>query len=229
MGVPRWAVGIVVACLVGIIIAICIAAFEPSSNKRGRWVRVAAWFRAALVPLAIATVAIIVAALAWRGASQFIAKSSMTFAAQQGGGGIAAEGGGKCSAAGAEAAKTCGAEDPVSDPDYNMKEIAKQSILLEEHLIEKNKRCKDCIVKHFLHIIALAEEAQCLAGSNLSKYPYMDDSPAYYKKQYERWMANRDDDHTYRKVDDQLRKRRKLLVAYYILGDGVTGTPHLDG
>ena len=39
----------------------------------------------------------------------------------------------------------------------------KSSILLEEHLANKNKRCRDCITKHFLHIIGLAEEAQMLA------------------------------------------------------------------
>jgi len=52
---------------------------------------------------------------------------------------------------------SCGALDPVSDPKYNMQQIVKQSILLEEHLINKNKRCRDCITKHFQHIIRLAE------------------------------------------------------------------------
>ena len=34
--------------------------------------------------------------------------------------------------------KSCGALDPVSNPAYNMQQIVKQSILLEEHLINKN-------------------------------------------------------------------------------------------
>ena len=67
---------------------------------------------------------------------------------------------GKCSVSG------CSSIDPVSDPKYNMQQIVKQSILLEEHLANKNKRCRDCITKHFLHIIGLAEEAQMLAYSN---------------------------------------------------------------
>ena len=37
-------------------------------------------------------------------------------------------------------AKTCGAIDPVSDPKYNMTQIIKQSILLEEHITNKNKK-----------------------------------------------------------------------------------------
>ena len=38
---------------------------------------------------------------------------------------------------------TCDALDPVSDPRYNMQQIIKQSILLEEHLTNKNKRCRN--------------------------------------------------------------------------------------
>ena len=35
---------------------------------------------------------------------------------------------------------SCDSIDPVSDPRYNMQQIIKQSILLEEHLTNKNKR-----------------------------------------------------------------------------------------
>lgn len=48
---------------------------------------------------------------------------------------------------------------PVMDPLFNMREICKQSILLEDHLFQKKKRCKDCCIKHQLTIEALAEEA----------------------------------------------------------------------
>ena len=47
---------------------------------------------------------------------------------------------------------SCGALDPVSNPAYNFQQIVKQSILLEEHITNKNKRCRDCITKHFLHL-----------------------------------------------------------------------------
>lgn len=111
----------------------------------------------------------------------------------------------------------CGAIDPVSSPDYNMKEIAKQSILLEEHLAERNKRCKDCICKHFFHIIGLAEEALCLAGSQVNKYPLMDSCPTFYKDLFDTWMANKSDEGTMLAVMDELRKRRKELVKTYVL------------
>ena len=48
---------------------------------------------------------------------------------------------------------------PVMDPLFNMREICKQSILLEDHLFQKKKRCRDCCIKHQLTIEALAEEA----------------------------------------------------------------------
>ena len=50
----------------------------------------------------------------------------------------------------------------ISDPRYNIREIVKQMILLEQHLLEKDKYCPDCISKHLLTVEALAEEAQCL-------------------------------------------------------------------
>ena len=136
----------------------------------------------------------------------FVAVTETEPAAQVGGAG------GSCSAA---EAKTCGAADPVSDPAYNMKEIIKQSILLEEHLVEPPKRCKDCIVKHFLHIIGLGQEAQMLAGRK--SYPMLDTTPAFYDQLYNRWLSRQDDDTTMREVEEKLRERRKEMVKKYIL------------
>lgn len=48
---------------------------------------------------------------------------------------------------------------PILNPKFNLREICKNSILLEDHLFQKGKRCEDCIKKHFLTIEALAEEA----------------------------------------------------------------------
>lgn len=48
---------------------------------------------------------------------------------------------------------------PVMSPVFNMREICKQCILLEDHLSHTEKRCTDCCIKHFLTIEALAEEA----------------------------------------------------------------------
>ena len=48
---------------------------------------------------------------------------------------------------------------PIMDPGFNLREISKQSILLEDHLFNARKLCNDCCVKHFLTMEGLAEEA----------------------------------------------------------------------
>jgi hypothetical protein len=113
--------------------------------------------------------------------------------------------------------KTCGALDPVSDPEYNMKEIIKQSILLEQHLADKRKRCKDCILKHFLHCQGLAEEAVMLAGAKISSYPMMEESAAFYIQVSQTWLLDTNDETTMLTIEGQLRDWRKQLMAVYFL------------
>lgn len=48
---------------------------------------------------------------------------------------------------------------PVMDPRFNLREIAKQLILLEDHLSQPRRRCPDCIRKHFATVEAFCEEA----------------------------------------------------------------------
>jgi len=49
--------------------------------------------------------------------------------------------------------------DPVTDPVYNIREVCKQCVLLEDHLAQARKRCPDCIRKHLFSIEGLTEEA----------------------------------------------------------------------
>lgn len=111
----------------------------------------------------------------------------------------------------------CGAQDPVSEPSYNMKEVIKQSILLEEHLTIVSKRCKDCIAKHFLHIEGLVSEAIMLACDRVGQYPYMKECNQEYQVLFQAWLQNKDDDENLRMVARKLREVRKKLVAVYIL------------
>lgn len=115
--------------------------------------------------------------------------------------------------------KSCGALDPVSDPKYNMQQIVKQSILLEEHLINKNKRCRDCITKHFQHIIGLSEEAQMLATDKSSKYPLLNESVDFYNELFNHWFKYRYDDSKIYEIADKLRIHRKKLIAIYFFED----------
>ena len=115
--------------------------------------------------------------------------------------------------------KTCGALDPVSNPAYNMQQIVKQSILLEEHITNKNKRCRDCITKHFLHIIGLAEEAQMLATNKCNKYPLINESVELYNRLFNDWIKHKDEDYYLLTISDQLRIHRKKLIAVYYFND----------
>lgn len=49
--------------------------------------------------------------------------------------------------------------DPILDPKFNLREVAKQMILLEDHLFQASRRCDDCINKHRLTLEAFLEEA----------------------------------------------------------------------
>ena len=121
---------------------------------------------------------------------------------------------GKCDA------DSCSSVDPVSDPKYNMQQIIKQSILLEEHLANKNKRCRDCIAKHFLHIIGLAEEAQMLATNRIDKFPLIEECIELYNKLFSKWIKNYDIDssnnNNFLNCCDELRTMRKKLIAIYL-------------
>lgn len=122
---------------------------------------------------------------------------------------------GKCSVSG------CSSIDPVSDPKYNMQQIVKQSILLEEHLANKNKRCRDCITKHFLHIIGLAEEAQMLATDKIEKYPLINECVELYNRLFKKWLDRYDLDveNSSLLCCDELRTMRKRLIAVYFFDD----------
>jgi len=118
---------------------------------------------------------------------------------------------------------TCDSLDPVSDPKYNMQQIIKQSILLEEHLTNKNKRCRDCITKHFLHIIGLAEEAQMLATNKINDYPYINESVVLYNELFKVWIENKrlngKDESYILYCTNKLRDHRKQLIVLYFFNE----------
>jgi len=55
----------------------------------------------------------------------------------------------------------------LTDPMFNLREVVKHMLLLEDHLANATKRCPDCIRKHLLTIEALADEATCLDCTGL--------------------------------------------------------------
>jgi len=60
---------------------------------------------------------------------------------------------------------------PIFDPAFNVREVFKQLVLLEDHLTQPRKRCPDCIWKHLLTAEALAEEAATLDAQGGASAP----------------------------------------------------------
>jgi hypothetical protein len=111
---------------------------------------------------------------------------------------------------------TCGADNlfPILDPKFNMRESAKQCLLLEDHLNNKKKRCFDCIRKHFLIIDGLLEEAISLEKDIKERDKYRDLFLEWVRleKQYAQDTKNTDN------LDDlakKIRIFRKPLVEEY--------------
>ena len=114
---------------------------------------------------------------------------------------------------------SCGAIDPVNDPDYNVREIIKNTILIEQHLSDKNKYCKQCLVKHFLLSIGLLEEAVWMAGPKLGTFPMLEESVAFYSGVFNAWLLNHDSDPVRLDTLNHLRKwRRDASEIYFPTG-----------
>jgi len=110
---------------------------------------------------------------------------------------------------------TCGSIDPVSDPAYNMGEIAKNSLLLEDHIAIKAKRCRDCCLKHFLLLIGYSEEATTLACNRLKTFPLLDGLSEFYNDLMKEYLKFPNDEEHLTNILSKLREKRKEIVAAY--------------
>lgn len=120
--------------------------------------------------------------------------------------------------------KTCGLGlFPILDPEFNMREVAKQCLLLEDHMNSSKKRCLDCIRKHFLIIDGLLEEAISLEKNNAKR--------DIYRKLFMQWIelekefsqtnfGNLDE------ISKKIRLFRKPLVETYFNKIQVYDTNH---
>lgn len=103
---------------------------------------------------------------------------------------------------------------PIMDPMFNMREVSKQCLLLEDHLNTEKKRCYDCIRKHMLIIDGLLEEAVGLEHSQEKR--------AEYRKLHMEWIniekmfsKNPSDPSNIDEVSKHIRSFRKPLVEKY--------------
>lgn len=76
---------------------------------------------------------------------------------------------------------------PVLDSRFNLREICKQCILLEDHLTHEEKRCRDCCIKHFLALEALCEEAITLDNKNAMNITML---PQQIRNIQKKWYDN---------------------------------------
>jgi len=106
---------------------------------------------------------------------------------------------------------------PIMNPLFNMREICKQSCLLEDHLNNVRKRCPDCIRKHFLTIEAFFEEAISL-DKDLKYLDILEGQAQVLRDLQSIWLDIKDDEERKRKgyllISQALRDVRKKLTPY---------------
>jgi len=93
-------------------------------------------------------------------------------------------------------------------PRFNLREVAKQMLLLEDHLQHPYKHCPDCIRKHLMTIEAFAEEATTL--DKVGVYHDLAEGLADYARY---WLEDFEDDKPLPEIAQRVREVRKKLVA----------------
>src|SRR5690606_4384502 len=109
---------------------------------------------------------------------------------------------------------------PILDPRFNLREITKHMILLEDHLFQQRRRCDDCINKHRLTIEAFLEEAITLDING--EYEKIINTTLFkFKELMKNFVENvrknpvKDINEVYFKTAQELRKLRKPLCMSF--------------
>lgn len=115
-------------------------------------------------------------------------------------------------AAAAKYKKVADARLPLMSPLFNFREIAKQMLLLEDHLLHPSKHCLDCIRKHLMTIEAFAEEATTLDKRGL--YVTTSEHLAGVARQWLVRVGDTGDSSGYHDMAQEIRAVRKELVKH---------------
>jgi hypothetical protein len=100
-----------------------------------------------------------------------------------------------------------------------MKEVIKNTLLLEDHLSSKcgtGKYCMTCIWKHMQLNNAYLSEAIWMSCDKCKDFPKLEESLKFHESIYEQWYANMNDNDTRLNVLTKLRDwRREIVELYY--------------
>lgn len=97
------------------------------------------------------------------------------------------------------------------DPRFNLKEVIKQLILLEDHINQKMRRCFDCIRKHSFAIEGFLEEAITLDKER--KFISLTNEILDKFKDYQIRLFRNPSDTEYFEIAQGLRVLRKRLMS----------------
>jgi len=100
----------------------------------------------------------------------------------------------------------------LHDPEYNIRETAKQMVLLEDHLFQPHKLCPDCVRKHLLMIEALAEEMVSLTQPNIPIHVIYRRIGPLISELARRWLQEFHDGRQPVELAADIRELRKLIV-----------------
>lgn len=107
---------------------------------------------------------------------------------------------------------SCGNDNllPILESAFNLRECAKQMILLEDHLVNPEKRCNDCIKKHLLVIEGLAEEGASINGND-DIHQECNQLAGFIRQCGKKFAAGVSPD----EVAKDIRPKRKVLMQKY--------------
>ena len=97
----------------------------------------------------------------------------------------------------------------LTDPRFNLREILKQLLLVEDHLQHSHKSCPDCIQKHLLMVEGLSEEILTL--DNGDQFVSEGENLAGWAR---RWMAQYLAGYPPMEIAQSIREIRKILCPH---------------
>lgn len=106
----------------------------------------------------------------------------------------------------------------ILDPRFNLREAAKNCILLEDHLFQTQRQCHDCILKHLLMIEGFLEEGITLDKTGEYRKELIDslcEFSTVFQKISKKMLEGVLTDKDCMEIAQELRKIRKPLCQKY--------------